>query len=256
MNDLLPEDERLMSASPTPRYDQPTGVGPGQHRDQVPGPARASSRPGVARLVTGVALSVLVLLLGLLAKMGPVASFDLRVDQHIATHDRISTLTTLARAASDVATPETVGVGLMILVPVILVMARRRLDALKVFCIFAGALALAEIGKKLINEHRPPTSLWAMHADSGASYPSGHATTAAALAVALIVIAGTFASRSAALVVAGLYVVAVAASRVYLADHYPLDVIGSVLCAVAAALIVTGLAALPAMQPLLRRLDS
>jgi membrane-associated phospholipid phosphatase len=64
------------------------------------------------------------------------------------------------------------------------------------------------------------------------------------------------ASRSAALVVAGLYVVAVAASRVYLADHYPLDVIGSVLCAVAAALIVTGLAALPALQPLLRRLDT
>ena len=115
---------------------------------------------------------------------------------------------------------------------------------------------LAEIGKKLVNEHRPPASLWAMTADSGASYPSGHATAAAVLAVSLVVVAATLAGRSAAFVLGGLYAVAVAGSRVYLADHYPPDVIGGMLCAVAAAFIVTGLAALPALQPLLRRLDA
>jgi membrane-associated phospholipid phosphatase len=51
------------------------------------------------------------------------------------------------------------------------------------------------------------------------------------------------------------YAVAVAASRVYLGDHYPLDVLGSMLCALAAAFVVTGLAALPALQPWLRRLQ-
>jgi membrane-associated phospholipid phosphatase len=51
-----------------------------------------------------------------------------------------------------------------------------------------------------------------------------------------------------------LYALAVAASRVYLADHYPLDVLGGMLCALAAAFIVTGLAALPVLQPYLRRL--
>jgi membrane-associated phospholipid phosphatase len=135
--------------------------------------------------------------------------------RHIATHDRTSTLTTLARAVSTIATPEIVGVGLMILVPLILVLARRRLDAVKVFCMFAGALILAEIAKILVNEHRPPVSLWAMTADSGASYPSGHTTTAAVFAVALIVIATTLAGRSAALVLGGMYAIAVAASRVY-----------------------------------------
>jgi undecaprenyl-diphosphatase len=197
-----------------------------------------------------------MLVLGLIAKTGPVASFDLRADQHIAAHDRTSALTGLARAASTIATPETVGVGLVILVPLILLVARRRLDALKAFCMFAGALALAEIGKKLVNEHRPPMSLWAMQADSGASYPSGHATIAAVLAVAVILIATTVAGRRAAIVLGVLYAVAVAASRVYLADHYPVDVLGSILCALAAGLVVTGLAALPALQPHLRRIGA
>ena len=244
-----------MAASPTPRYDQPTGAGPRLHPAQAPVQAWAP-RLGPVNLVVGVALSALVLVLGLLAKTGPVASLDLRVDQHIASHDRIRTLTTLARAVSATATPEIVGVGLMILLPVILALARRRLDALKMFCMFAGAFALAEVGKKLINEHRPPTSLWAMQPDSGASYPSGHATVAAVVAVALIVTATTIGTRSAALVLGGLYAFAVAGSRVYVADHFLLDVIGSMLCALAAAFIVTGLAALPALRPHLRRLDA
>lgn len=243
-----------MSYTPAPRYAQPASNGR-EGGGQIPGPA-FKRVPGLAGLLTGVALSVLMLLAGLLAKTRPVTSIDLRVDQHIATHDRITMLTTLARAVSTIATPETVGVGLMILVPLILVLAHRRVDAVKVFCIFAGAFALAEIGKKLISEHRPPAALWAMTADSGASYPSGHATAAAALAVALLFIAVTWTGRGAALVLGGAYTVAVAASRVYLADHYPLDVVGSMLCALAAAFIVAGLAAMPALQPHLLRLDT
>jgi membrane-associated phospholipid phosphatase len=244
-----------MSYSRTSRNGQIATAAARERRNRMPGRA-GTPRRSLANLLAGVAFSVLVLLLGLMAKTSPVSSLDLRIEQHIAAEDRASTLTTLARAISTIATPETVGVGLMVLVPVILVLARRRVDALKVFCMFAGALTLAEIGKKLIGEHRPPASLWAMQADSGASYPSGHTTAAAALAVALVVIAATLAGRSAALVLGGLYAVAVAASRVYLADHYPPDVIGGMLCAVAAAFIVTGLAALPALQPFLRRLDT
>ena len=246
-----------MSRPPAPRYAWPaaTAAREGRGRGRAPSGAWVP-RYGLVRLLAGLALSVLVLLLGVLAKTGPVASLDLEVDRHIAVYDRTSALTALARAATTLATPEIAGVGLMILIPVMLVLARRRLDALKVFCMFAGALTLAEIGKKLINEHRPPVSLWAMKADSGGSYPSGHATTAAVLAVALIVVAATVAGRSTALVLGGLYAVAVAASRIYLADHYPLDVLGGMLCALAAAFIVTGLAALPALQSHLRRLDA
>jgi undecaprenyl-diphosphatase len=238
------------------RYTRPAGAAPPARRYPAPGRSTRAPRHGLARLLAGVGLAVLMLVLGAVAKTGPVATLDLRADQHIAAHDRASALTALARAISTVATPETVGVGLMILVPLILLLMRRRLDALKVFCMFAGALALAEAGKKLISEHRPPQSLWAMKADSGASYPSGHTAVAAALAVAVIVIATTLAGRRAAIVLGILYAVAVAASRVYLADHYPVDVLGSMLCAVAAGFIVTGLAALPALQQPLQRLGA
>lgn len=238
------------------RETQPYAYPPQDGEAQAPpgGGVRGRYR-GTGKLLTGVGLCVAVLLLGELAKAGPVARLDLRIDEHIAAHDRTSALTSLAKFATSLGTPETIGAGLMILVPVILFLMRRRLDAVKVFCMFGGALALAEVAKKLVNEHRPPAALQAMAADHSGSFPSGHTTAAATLAVALVVVAATFAGRVTALVLGGLYAVAVAVSRFYLGDHYPLDVLGAMLCAVAAAYVVTGLAALPALQPFLRRLE-
>jgi membrane-associated phospholipid phosphatase len=242
-----------MSRSPSPRSAQPAAAQAGQARALN---GAATRRSGLTRLVAGGAFIILILILGLLAKSGPVAGLSLRLERHIAAQYRTGALTALARAASTIATPETVGIALLIAVPVILLLMRRRLDALKAFCILAGAFALAEAAKKLVGEHRPPAALRAMAADSGASYPSGHVTIAAALTVALVVVAVTVAGRRTALVLGGLFAVAVAVSRVYLADHYPLDVIGSVLCALAGGFIVTGLAALPGLAPYLRRLDA
>lgn len=245
-----------MSPAPTSHHRYP--VPPARHAypKAEPGIGTSAPRHGLSVLLAGIGLAVLVFILGAVAKTGPVARFDLRVDEHIAAHDRVSVLTALAKAATSIATPETIGVGLMIVLPLILVLAGRRLDALRVLCMFGGAFALATAGKMLIGEHRPPVSLQAMAADSGASYPSGHATVAAVLAVAVVVIAATAGWRYAAIVIGLGYALAVAASRVYLADHYPLDVLGGILCALAAAFVVTGLFALPALQPVVRRLGT
>jgi len=96
---------------------------------------------------------------------------------------------------------------------------------------FGGALALAEVVKQIIGEHRPPLSLQLAAADTSPSYPSGHTTTAAIIAVTLIVIAATVAGRTTAIVLGVPYVLAVAASRIYLGDHYLPDVFGAMLCA-------------------------
>ncbi|MBV9451381.1 MAG: phosphatase PAP2 family protein [Streptosporangiaceae bacterium] len=203
---------------------------------------------GVLMVLTGTVLGVLMLVLGLTVRTSPVAALDLRIDRHIALQDRVGWLTTLATAVSQTATPETVGIGLMTGLPLLLLLLRRRLDALRVFCAFGGAFALAEIGKRLIGEQRPPASLWAMPAGGGASYPSGHVTTAAVLVIAIVAVSNAAVWRYTAVVLGAGYVLAVAASRIYLADHYPPDVIGSVLCALAAVCVVDGLLALTGLK--------
>jgi membrane-associated phospholipid phosphatase len=216
-------------------------------RHRAPEPAAAVPAAAKLALTTGVAAVLATFLLGLVAKAGPVARLDLRADEHIA-HDRAGALTTAAKAISVIATPEVFGPAVLIVLPLILLALRRKLAALMAFCTVGGALALAEVAKKLISESRPPAALQAMAADSGASYPSGHTAAAAVLAVALVIVVTGAGRRLAALVLAGGFAAAVAVSRVYLGDHYPLDVIGSVLCALAAGFVVAGLAALPAVR--------
>ena len=196
------------------------------------------------RLLAGTALAVAVLLLGLLARSGPLARMDLRVDEHIAAHDRTAWLTSAAKLLSTVATPETVGVGLMLVIPALLLVARRRTLAVLVFCVFGAAAVFGEAAKMLVGEHRPPTSLQLVPADSASSYPSGHATVAAVIAIVAVLVATGTAWRWVAIVLGSLFALAVAASRVYLGDHYPLDVIGGIGCAFAAALVVYGVAEL------------
>ena len=116
-------------------------------------------------------------------------------------------------------------------------------------CVWASDL-LATILKVAVDRPRPfsvvPEADRLLGGTIGSSFPSGHATTSAAGAVALALLVGRALPW---LVTAGLGVLAaaIAFSRVYVGVHYPLDVLaGAALGAAVATAILLGI------RPLLR----
>jgi membrane-associated phospholipid phosphatase len=154
-------------------------------------------------------------------------STDLQVVRDLATQ-RTSLATTIAHVLS------WVGSGLVITPLAVLFSLivyrsdRRAAGAVSLSTI--GAVVIFNIDKLLIGRPRPPVAH--LEAAVHSSFPSGHATVASALYLALLIV---FLSgrRSAARAVAGiaataLLVVGIAASRVYLGVHYPTDVAAGV----------------------------
>jgi len=113
----------------------------------------------------------------------------------------------------------------------VLVRAGLRPEAVAVAVSLGGAMLISDVVKLLVSRPRPPVEH--LQSVSGSSFPSGHATQASAFWFSLVLAAHT--ARAAPLLtrslaaVAGLLVVAVALSRVYLGVHYPSDVIAGVL---------------------------
>ncbi|MDH6125018.1 phosphatase PAP2 family protein [Kitasatospora sp. GP82] len=202
-------------------------------------------RIAVRRLLACAFLLLCTLALGWAATTPGVTRADVSLDQDIAGH-RSAALTTLAKAATAVAQPAA-GIALALVVPLALLVWRRRADAAACFALITGTLAVAFVAKSAIKEVRPPSRLWVIPPDSQWSFPSGHTAVAAALAlVLLVVVRGR--RRPLAAVIGAVFVVVVAASRMYLGVHYLPDVIGSCLGAAAAAAAVAALATLPAVR--------
>ncbi|MFF0125821.1 phosphatase PAP2 family protein [Streptomyces mirabilis] len=136
--------------------------------------------------------------------------------------------------------------------------ARRRDDAAMARALAAPvsvltAFAVAEVVKRLVAEARPCRSLpqdyfvSACPAPGDYAFPSGHATVAVATAAALFLLD----RRLAAL--AAVFTLWECVTRVYVGDHYPHDVLGSLLIATPVALASSLLLARLA-SPLITRL--
>ena len=212
-----------------------------------------SSGSGVRRLGAGVGLAVLVLVLGLLARTGLVTGADTSIDRLVA-HVRNPLFTPLAKLLTLVMTPEVWAV-LAVVGAVVLFLLRRRGQALRVFCVMIGSTGVVFVTKSLIDEHRPPKSLWVVPPDSAGSFPSGHTMAAAAVALCALILVPPAAQR--AVRIAGTaFVVVVAYARVYLGVHYLFDVVGSVLAVAATAVFLSGLSLLPPARRWLLALDN
>lgn len=204
---------------------------------------------GRVKIGGGLLLWVLMAAVGLAAKTTTLTSADTHLDEHLVAL-RSHSLTMVAKAATFSA-QALVGVAIAVIVPAALWFARRRLDALLAACLMVGALAVAFITKSAVAEHRPPQRLWVIPPDTAMSFPSGHATVAAAIGLLLILLVrGRL--RPIAVVVGVTFAGIVAFARLYLGVHYLADIVGGYLAAGGAALLVAGFIDLPAIR---RRLE-
>ncbi len=96
----------------------------------------------------------------------------------------------------------------------------------------AGA-ALLNAAAKLVFQRARPDIVEALVREPGFSFPSGHAMSNAAFGFALIMVFWRSRAGWPVAVVAGLWAIAVGASRNYLGVHYPSDVLAGLLASAA-----------------------
>lgn len=198
-----------------------------------------TSSPGALRwraLVGTLALCALVVL-GAVVRSAGVAQQELGIDR-ILQLARSTTTTTIALALTTTA-QEAAGLAALVIGIIVLIVRRRRWDATVLFCMAGASWALALVAKAVVMRPRPPASVWLLRPDPTPGFPSGHTTTALVIVlIAVMVFRGTR-WMPAGVAVAVVYAVAVGASRLYLGDHYPTDILGSLLTVGAAALLVS-----------------
>jgi undecaprenyl-diphosphatase len=130
-------------------------------------------------------------------------------------------------------------VGTCAVISLALVVLRRRHAAIVAIGVPLGAFLTDTLLKLLF--HRPRPLEAAIPLPSSYSFPSGHATVAAATYLTLgLLLADRLASRRAktlCVTLGALLAVAIAGSRVYLGVHYPSDVVGGLVLGTAWALL-------------------
>ncbi|WP_185696055.1 phosphatase PAP2 family protein [Weissella viridescens] len=111
-----------------------------------------------------------------------------------------------------------------------------------IFITFFGGSAFALMIKLLVKRPRPSGKLVV---DTGYSFPSGHVFTTAMIAFAFAFLiyrkTNSVLAHDITFVLAVIWVLAIGTARVFLRDHYPSDVLGSILLAGAVLCLAVGL---------------
>ena len=131
-------------------------------------------------------------------------------------------------AAATVTGSATVLLPLLLIIGVAFAAAKRRFEALLLTISVVGSAFIVYAVKAAVGRARP--DLWDTEWYWGSSFPSGHTLVVAAFATAMVICLNRIwpGSRKFSMVVAFVWIFAVAASRLVLGVHWPTDVLVSI----------------------------
>ncbi len=134
-----------------------------------------------------------------------------------------SALTQTSVALNTIGGPVVMG-GTFVLIVLCLWLTRRRPQAIFAATGLGSAVGVALVMKLVFHRSRP--ELWPrLITENGASFPSGHSTTAAALVTCLVLLLWRTPWRWPTLILGSLYALLMGSSRLVLGVHYPTDVL-------------------------------
>ena len=222
-------------------------------RANAPSPVAATATPPGGGTRKAAATGPLAACLGCVAaliglaylayEVGPSARFDARLLEKLASHHH-TPLGTLADGLAHLADP----LPLVLLLAVACAVALRRgrpREAVAAAVVVAGANVTTQLLKGLL-AHPRYQSILGESQISSSSFPSGHTTAAASIAIAFLLVVPASWRALTALLGAG-FVCAVGCSVVVLDWHYPSDVAGGLIVAAGWGFAV--LAGLRALEP-------
>ena len=193
----------------------------------------ARSRQRRLFLIAAIAAAVVFVIVALLVRGGD-GSVDDRVLTWVAEH-RWQPLTTIATAFGWLGTWWVFAIGLAVLVGV-LWRTGRMVQAVYLAATAVVAVVLNPTLKLLFERDRPDAD--PVIELSHYAFPSGHTTTATAVATALAIIAWPTRWRWPVIAAAALFSLTMAWSRVYLGVHWPSDVVAGLALGLSIALFV------------------
>jgi membrane-associated phospholipid phosphatase len=103
---------------------------------------------------------------------------------------------------------------------------------------FLGAITISYTGKIIVHRVRP--CLWELFYQIGSDYsfPSGHAMSSMSFALVLIILNWNSSWRWLTVIFGSLFVISIAWTRLYLGVHYPSDIVGGWMIAIAWSIVV------------------
>lgn len=189
-------------------------------------------------LLVGVYLPLQIFVILLLAVQNHEGALSWELPLLFTIHDQAGEkLNLLAETLTrwgdfEITTPVIVGMALSFL------LSKRWIFFIYTVMTFLGAITISYTGKIIVHRARP--HLWELVYQIGSDYsfPSGHAMSSMSFALVLIILTWNSSWRWLTVIFGSFFVIGIGWTRLYLGVHYPSDIVGGWMIALAWSMVV------------------